>query len=541
MTMLTLGGRGRAVAALVIATFAALVATVSVAAPSGAAVGEEQIQGTGSSWAANAVNQWIADVSAHGPQVIYTADGSAAGRQDFANGDSDFGVTDVQYRGFPDVPHRDYVLVPLVAGGTAFPYHVEDGGKLVTGLRLSGATLAKIFTLQITNWADPAITRDNNGRQLPNLPITPVVHSEGTGSTLQFTTFLARQYPALWDPFSGSADRTEYFPYVGHAGFVAQNGSAGVMNYVTSPAANGAIGYDEYSYPKNIDYPVAKIANAAGYYTLPTDGNVAVALTQAQIDTTDVNDPNKYLTEVLDNVYTNPDPRTYPLSSYSYAIIPTAKTGQNSFEPSRPETIDTGQRQSLVDFLGYAVCAGQRSMGKIGYAPLPKNLVQAAFDQLAKLKAADPAVDDSALSLSTCANPTITGGGLAATAPQPPACDKDGQGPCDVTVNGGGSAISRTNPAPPCTVPKLPHKATAAQARTALKSAHCRAAHDLLTGKGYPKAPKGKHWVVTGFALEHYRHVHRNSKDVVVRSFTGVPRGAKLAPNTALVLVFRLA
>ena len=50
------------------------------------------------------------------------------------------------------------------------------------------------------------------------------------------------------------------------------------MNFLTSKAANGAIGYDEYSYALGKNYPVAKVENTAGYYTLPTQYNVAVAL-----------------------------------------------------------------------------------------------------------------------------------------------------------------------------------------------------------------------------------------------------------------------
>ena len=67
--------------------------------------------------------------------------------------------------------------------------------------------------------------------------------------------------------------------------------------------------------------------NAAGYYTEPTAQNVAVSLLAAQVDTTDVNDPAKYLTENLTGVYTDPDPRTYPLSSYCYLILPTTGPG----------------------------------------------------------------------------------------------------------------------------------------------------------------------------------------------------------------------
>ena len=75
--------------------------------------------------------------------------------------------------------------------------------------------------------------------------------------------------------------------------------------------------------PSNDHFPVAQMLNAAGYYTEPTAQNVAVSLLAAQVDTTDVNNPATYLTENLTGVYTDPDPRTYPLSSYSYLILPT--------------------------------------------------------------------------------------------------------------------------------------------------------------------------------------------------------------------------
>ena len=58
--------------------------------PAGAAAAHEQIQASGSSWAFNAVNQWITDVTQQGLQVVFTPSGSAQGRQDFANGVTDF-------------------------------------------------------------------------------------------------------------------------------------------------------------------------------------------------------------------------------------------------------------------------------------------------------------------------------------------------------------------------------------------------------------------------------------------------------------------
>lgn len=393
------------------------------------------IQGSGSSWAANAVNQWVADVANQGLQVVYTANGAAQGRKDYANKSTDFGVTDSPYRGkdpttgVPDTPlGRSFAYLPIVAGGTSFPYHVEVGGKLVRTIRLSGETIAKIFTNKITNWNDPQITRDNNGKALPSIPVIPVVRSDGAGVTNQFTTWLSKEYPSIWaDCNGGKSTPSDYFPLnCGDARGPqrAQAGSDGVMNFVKSANTNGAIAMEEYSYPLMANYPVAKVLNKAGYYTLPTQYNVAVALTKAEINN-NPSDPN-YLTQKLDKVYVNPDKRTYPLSSYVYAIIPTA---------AGDSRMTTSKRQTIADFLYFSICQGQSEIGPIGYSPLPVNLVQAGFAQIAKLKQADPDVDLDKRDVSTCHNPTFIAGKpnvnhLAQIAPNPPECDRPGKGPC---------------------------------------------------------------------------------------------------------------
>jgi len=404
-------------------------ATVSLGTDASAGSSHSPIAGSGSSWSSNAVNQWVADVEPNGLQVVFTASGSAIGRKDFANKTTDFAVSDIGYQGTDKLTGeqdtsqgRPYVYLPIVAGGTAFPYQVKVGGKLVRNLRLSGLTLAKIFTNQITNWNDPAITKDNHGKALPSKPIIPVVHSEGSGSSAQFTKYLDTVYPSIWRPFLGSSGGTEYFPRKGDA--VAQNGSDGVMNYVASDAADGAIGYDEFSYALGKNFPVAKVENSGGYFTLPTQYNVAVALTQAKINT-DKSSPN-YLLQDLSKVYTYADKRTYPLSSYSYMIIPTA---------SNDSRMTTAKRQTLADYLYYSICDGQKEMGPIGYSPLPINLAQASFDQIAKLKQADNNVDLTKRNISKCGNPTFIAGQpnrnyLAEIAPQPPACDGANADPC---------------------------------------------------------------------------------------------------------------
>src|SRR5262249_42495567 len=157
-----------------------------------------EISGSGSSWSANAINQWISDVSPRGLQVVFNPSGSAQGRTDFRNGVTDFAVSDIGFQGVDPANQtndtactdpnnissgRNSVYLPIVAGGTTFPYQIRVGGQLVVSLRLSGETLAKIFTNHITNWNDPAIKADNNGHfwlsngqevnGLPSLAITP--------------------------------------------------------------------------------------------------------------------------------------------------------------------------------------------------------------------------------------------------------------------------------------------------------------------------------------------------------------------------------
>ncbi|GAB3865259.1 phosphate ABC transporter substrate-binding protein PstS [Nocardioides maradonensis] len=390
------------------------------------------IQGTGSTWSQNIVSVWISHVNAAGMQVVYTGGGSSKGRKDFANDTVDFAISEIPYQGTDpntgqaDRSNRPYAYLPIVAGGTAFTYQLKIGNTQVNNLRLSGETIAKIFTNKITNWDDPEITKDNNGRKFPSLPITPVVRSDGSGTTAQFTAWLDNQYPSIWRPYNGHAGLTSIYPRQGRQ--LAAGGSDQVMNTIKSFAGNGTIGYVEYSYPVNANYPVVKVLNKAGYFVEPNQYNTAVALTKAKIrDTLPISNP-LYLTQDLTGVYSNPDPRAYPISSYSYMILP---IGTDAQDPH----MNTAKRQTLADFLDYSLCEGQGSAGQYGYSPLPLNLVQAGFKQIARLKQADPAVTLNANDPTRCNNPTFDGHNLAHNkladiAPQPASCDKVGQGPC---------------------------------------------------------------------------------------------------------------
>jgi phosphate ABC transporter phosphate-binding protein len=413
---------------------ALLVATgfVSSGSPAAHADSWAPISGTGSTWSQNALDQWRRNVGEnYGMTVNYSGVGSSAGRRDFINGTVDFAISEIPFQSRPEdgsqpeAPGTGYAYMPIVAGGTAFMYNLKIGGKRVTNLRLSGAVITRIFTGAITKWNDPAIQADNPGLAMPDRSIVPVVRSDGSGSSAQFTLWMSKQHGDIW-----TRGLTSQFPTPPNG--KAQNGSLGVAGYVSQDYGEGAITYVEYSYAVKSGFPVAKVLNAAGYYIEPTAPSVAVALLQAQINN-DAGSPD-YLTQILDGVYNNGDPRTYPLSSYSYLIVPTQVAGIFTAEKGR----------TLGGFAEYVLCEGQQSATALGYSPLPMNLVLAGSEQLKRI----PGANANGVDINRCNNPTFKPGDspsnnqLAVSAPAPADCDK--QGPNQCTSGTAGSAGTDT-------------------------------------------------------------------------------------------------
>ena len=409
--------------AFVLAAIMLAVGSVAGLSPESAVAATwKPIAGTGSTWSQNALDQWRKNVATnYGMTINYSGTGSSAGRRDFIAGQVDFAVSEIPFQlkpedgSAPEKPAADsFAYMPIVAGGTAFMYNLKIGGKKVTNLQLSGETVTKIFTGVITNWNDPVIAADNPTLVLPDKAIIPVVRSDGSGSTAQFTLWMSKQHSALWNAYCGKVGRatpcglTSQFPASG--AMKAQSGSLGVSGYVSQAYGEGGITYVEYSYALKSGFPVARIKNSSGAYVEPTAPNVAIALTKAQINTT-VSSPD-YLTQILDGVYNNPAATSYPLSSYSYLIVPTKVAGIF--------TADKGK--TLAAFARYLLCDGQLQASQLGYSPLPANLVAAGFDQVKRIPGGEGA--------------TACAAGIGAATPGA----ADGAAPADAAASGGDAA-----------------------------------------------------------------------------------------------------
>ena len=395
----------------------------------------QRISGEGSSWAANAIDAMRVNVRQFGITVDFNPSGSSAGRKNYLNGTVDFAASDIPFQFAPEdgsAPENpapnSYVYIPVTAGGTAFMYNLKINGQQVTNLRLSGENISKIFTGVIKLWNDPAIVADNPGLTLPARAVVPVVRSDGSGASAQFTLWMIARHKPIWDAFcqaSGRAPKcgsTSFYPTP--PGGIAQSGDLGVTGYVSQGFAEGAIGYVNYSYALGVQFPVVKVLNGGGYYTEPTPENVAVSLLQAKINN-DESNPATYLTQDLSGVYTNTDPRSYELSSYSYFILPTKVGGQ--FTEAKGRT--------LGRFSYYAMCEAQQQSASLGYSPLPVNLVTASLEQITKI----PGAELENINIQACNNPTFSPDGtnvLARDAPSPQACDKQGPSQCATGTGG---------------------------------------------------------------------------------------------------------
>jgi len=405
------------------------------------------INGAGSTWSANAINDWVTNVAQFGIKINYQPVGSTSGRQEFAQGTVDWGASEIPYgvrdgNNYDPPPSRGYAYMPDTAGGTTFMYNLKIGNTRVTNLRLSGKAIAGIFTGVITNWDDPIIKADNPGLTMPNLQIVPVVRSDGSGATAEFTEWMLATEPSYWTAYCARpgigrspCTQTSAYPVLPNSAMIGQAGDLGVSGYVSQAQANGAIGYVEFSYALETGFPVAKVLNTAGFYTEPTAGHVAVSLLKAQINM-DKSSP-LYLTQNLSQVYTDTDPRTYELSSYSYMILPTSLSAP----------MNNAKGFTLGAFGAYLLCQGQVPLDALGYSSLPINLVEAGFQQLQQIPGNQVPTQTTA-QIQGCHNPTFSTNGtntLAANDPQPAACDKQGPTQC-TTATGGAKTPTPVNP-----------------------------------------------------------------------------------------------
>lgn len=303
------------------------------------------VKAQGSSAQANAVNTWIKNyqVSCPDATIDYESTGSGAGLRAFIAGTGDFAGSDSPLSA-ADQPRADArcgtgpaVHLPMVIGPIALAYNVAGVGAL----QLKPATIAKIFAGAVTAWDDPAIAGDNPGVALPSTKVRTVHRSDSSGTTDNFTTFLAATAGADWR-FGGDST----WPAPGGSG---QRGSNRVA--VTIARSDGAIGYVEASYARFHSLATARVGNGAGEFAALTDA--AAGKTVAGARTTGTGGDLQLAVD-----YRTTAAGAYPIVLVTYEVV-----------------CRTGAPALVKSFLRYTCStAGQAAAARSGYAPLPEEL-----------------------------------------------------------------------------------------------------------------------------------------------------------------------
>jgi phosphate transport system substrate-binding protein len=323
------------------ATAAALAVAALAFGASFAAAGSTggNLKGAGSTFVFPLVSQWQANYK--NAQITYGSVGSGAGIAAITARTVDFGASDAPLTKDQFSSCKGCEQIPWALSSTSIPYHVPG---VSYGLKLTGKILAGIYLGHISKWNNSAIKKINPGVKLPDLKITPVYRSDGSGTSYNFTDYLSK-VSKEWKNKVGVGTQPSFPTGIGG------RGSAGLAAVVSR--TDGAIGYVDEAYSLKNGFKVAKVQNRAGKFQLPgLKGIKAAAATIHRV-------PSNGALSIV-----NP-PKSqklaYPICTFTYVIVP----------------LKSNKASTLKQFVSWAITGGQQYAKPLQFLPLPK-IVQTA-------------------------------------------------------------------------------------------------------------------------------------------------------------------
>ncbi|MCQ9162603.1 phosphate ABC transporter substrate-binding protein PstS [Arthrobacter sp. STN4] len=207
------------------------------------------LTGTGATSISAAMDAWKAGFESanSGAHVQYSPEGSGAGRKALIAGAVQFAGSDA-YMKDAELASAKAKCGP--AGAIDVPWYISPIAVAfnvpgVKNLKLDADTVAKIFRGGIKNWNDPAIKASNPSATLPDLAITPVHRSDNSGTTENFTDYLAQAAKGVWTD-EKSGDWPSALPgenAKGTSGVVKTvTETPGAVTYADDSAVTGTLG-----------------------------------------------------------------------------------------------------------------------------------------------------------------------------------------------------------------------------------------------------------------------------------------------------------
>lgn len=310
-----------------------------------------ELHGAGASFPNPLYQKWFYRYHEEHPnvQISYQSIGSGGGQKAILEKTVDFAGSDAPMKDEQLASAPGKILhIPTVMGAVVITYNLPD---VTQPLKMTPEVVADIFLGKIKKWNDPKLVDLNPDANLPNMDISVVHRSDGSGTTNIFTDYLSKVSPE-WKEKVGMGTAVEWPVGVG------AKGNEGVSGQVKQTP--GAIGYVELAYAIQNKLPTVLLKNQAGEFVEASiDGVVKAAAGFAD------QMPDDFRISIVNA----PGSGAYPIAAYTYLLI-------------YQEQSDEAKGKALVDMIAWVIQNGDADARELLYAPLPDNVKKKVLDAL---------------------------------------------------------------------------------------------------------------------------------------------------------------
>ncbi|WP_439114369.1 phosphate ABC transporter substrate-binding protein PstS [Hydrogenophaga sp.] len=325
-----------------------LIKTVAAAAFASLAMGSAlaaDITGAGATFPFPIYAKWAeAYKKETGVGLNYQSIGSSGGIRQIRAKTVAFGASDAPVKG-EDLDRDGMVQFPAIIGGTVPVFNLDGFGK--GDLRVSGPVLADMFLGKISKWNDPKLAALNPGKKLPDMTITIVHRADGSGTTFNWTDYLATVSKDWLDTVGRGAAVKWPAPTS-----VGGKGNEGVAANVSR--TKGALGYVEYAYAKKNNISVMALQNKDGNFVMPGDDTFGAAAAGADWFSV----PGMGL-----SIVNQPGATAYPVTTASFILM-------------YKQPADKAQSIEVLKYFDWAFKNGKQLALDLDYVPLPDVLTK---------------------------------------------------------------------------------------------------------------------------------------------------------------------
>jgi phosphate transport system substrate-binding protein len=237
------------------------------------------------------------------------------------------------------------VQFPAIIGGTVPVFNLDGFGK--GELRVTGPVLAEMLMGKIIKWNDDKLVALNPGKKLPDTTITVVHRADGSGTTFNWTDYLATVSKEWLDTVGRCAAVKWPAPTS-----VGGKGNEGVAANVAR--TKGALGYVEYAYAKKNNISAMSMQNKNGNFVMPDDATFAAAAAGADWFSV----PGMAL-----SIVDQPGANSYPVTTASFILM-------------YKNPADKAQSAEVLKFFDWAFKNGKQMALDLEYVPLPDALTR---------------------------------------------------------------------------------------------------------------------------------------------------------------------